>query len=84
MLRIAIQAKGRLNEQSMELLREAGVDIDDSKRKFLTPAGNFPAEVLSYPPQYSPLLQMVGNTDNIIHSCYINCILAEHPERLVL
>ena len=33
MLRIAIQAKGRLNEESVELLAEAGVSIEESKRK---------------------------------------------------
>lgn len=46
MIRIAIQAKGRLNEQSLAMLSEAGVEVDNAKRKFLTPAGNFPAEVL--------------------------------------
>ena len=35
MLRIAIQTKGRLNEDSTELLSDAGVKIKDSKRKFL-------------------------------------------------
>ena len=33
MLRIAIQTKGRLNEQSMGLLREAGITIKEEKRK---------------------------------------------------
>ena len=28
------------------MLSEAGVEVDNAKRKFLTPAGNFPAEVL--------------------------------------
>ena len=46
MIRIAIQAKGRLNEQSVELLREAGVNIDENKRKFLTRSADFPLEVL--------------------------------------
>lgn len=46
MLRIAIQTKGRLNEQSVELLRELGIDIDPAKRKFLSKASNFPIEVL--------------------------------------
>ncbi|MBP5397319.1 MAG: ATP phosphoribosyltransferase [Bacteroidales bacterium] len=46
MLRIAMQAKGRLNEESMALLKEIGIDIDDSKRKFLSSAANFPIEVL--------------------------------------
>ena len=46
MLRLAIQSKGRLNEESTALLREIGIDIDDSRRKFLAQAPNFPLEVL--------------------------------------
>lgn len=46
MLRIAIQTKGRLNEQSIELLREIGIQVDEAKRKFLSKAANFPIEVL--------------------------------------
>ena len=46
MIRIAIQAKGRLNEESTTLLRETGIVIDESKRKFLSQALNFPIELL--------------------------------------
>ncbi len=46
MIRIAIQAKGRLNEQSLELLHDAGVAVDDNRRKFLTRSASFPLEVL--------------------------------------
>ena len=46
MLRIAIQAKGRLSEQSLALLSEAGIEVDDSKRKFLSRSSSFPAEIL--------------------------------------
>ena len=46
MIRIAIQAKGRLNEQSIELLSEAGIFIEESKRRLLAKANNFPVEVL--------------------------------------
>ncbi len=46
MIRIAIQAKGRLNEESVELLAEAGINIEASKRKLLTHAADFPLEVL--------------------------------------
>ena len=46
MLRIAIQTKGRLNEQSLDLLREAGVTIKEEKRKFLMRASDFPVEIL--------------------------------------
>ena len=46
MLRIAIQAKGRLNEESIELLAEAGVSAEESKRKLLTRCNDFPMEVI--------------------------------------
>ena len=46
MLRIAIQTKGRLNEDSMELLEESGVKIEKSKRKLLAQCADFPVEVL--------------------------------------
>lgn len=46
MIRIAIQAKGRLNEESIALLNEAGISIEDSKRKLLAKSDDFPIEVL--------------------------------------
>ena len=46
MIRIAIQAKGRLSEESLELLKEAGIQVDDTKRKFLSQSRSFPAELL--------------------------------------
>lgn len=46
MIRLAIQSKGRLNEDSLRLLREIGISIDDAKRKFLGKAADFPLEVL--------------------------------------
>ncbi|MDR0511422.1 MAG: ATP phosphoribosyltransferase [Rikenellaceae bacterium] len=46
MIRIAIQAKGRLNEESVMLLREAGVTIEASKRKLLARSEDFPLEAL--------------------------------------
>lgn len=46
MLRIAIQSKGRLNEDSMKLLAEAGIKVSTSKRTLLTAAKNFPIEIL--------------------------------------
>ncbi|MCK9625230.1 MAG: ATP phosphoribosyltransferase [Bacteroidales bacterium] len=46
MLRIAIQTKGRLNEQSSELLKDSGIVIDENKRKFIGKASNFPLEIL--------------------------------------
>jgi len=46
MLRIAIQAKGRLNEESMNLLQEAGIKLSSVKRTLLIPAQAFPTELL--------------------------------------
>lgn len=46
MIRIAIQSKGRLNEDTVSLLESIGIEIDDSKRKFLSKSKNFPIEVL--------------------------------------
>lgn len=36
MLRIAIQAKGRLNEDTMALLADAGIEVAAAKRKLRT------------------------------------------------
>jgi len=46
MIRIAIQSKGRLNEETVGLLESIGIKIDDAKRKFLSKSRNFPIEVL--------------------------------------
>ena len=46
MLRIAIQSKGRLFEDTMALLQEAGIKLSTSKRTLLVQATNFPLEVL--------------------------------------
>ena len=46
MIRIALQAKGRLNEESMNLLADAGISVEESKRKLLSKANNFPLEIL--------------------------------------
>lgn len=46
MLRLAIQSKGRLNEDCTALLSEIGITVDDSRRKFLAQAPDFPIEIL--------------------------------------
>ena len=45
-LRIAVQSKGRLNDDSMALLAEAGIKVSMSKRTLLVSARNFPLEIL--------------------------------------
>ncbi|MCQ2212743.1 MAG: ATP phosphoribosyltransferase [Bacteroidaceae bacterium] len=46
MLRIAIQSKGRLYEDTINLLTEAGIKVPSSKRTLLVQSTNFPLEVL--------------------------------------
>ena len=46
MLRIAVQAKGRLYEETMLLLTESGIKLESGKRLLLLPSRNFPLEVL--------------------------------------
>lgn len=46
MLRIAVQSKGRLYEDTMALLSEAGIKVPSSKRTLLVQSSNFPIEVL--------------------------------------
>lgn len=46
MLRIAVQSKGRLFDDTMALLAEADIKLSTSKRTLLTQSSNFPVEVL--------------------------------------
>ena len=46
LLRIAVQAKGRLFEETMTMLRESSIKVESSKRTLLVPAKNFPVEIL--------------------------------------
>ncbi|SHE97668.1 ATP phosphoribosyltransferase [Dysgonomonas macrotermitis] len=46
MLRIAIQSKGRLFEETMELLEEAGIKLNNKKRTLLVPVSGFDVEIL--------------------------------------
>lgn len=46
MIRIAVQSKGRLYEDTISLLGEADIKISASKRTLLVQASNFPLEVL--------------------------------------
>lgn len=45
-LRIAIQKSGRLNEQSLQLLKDCGISIDNGKDQLKATSRNFPLEVL--------------------------------------
>ena len=45
-LKVAIQKSGRLNEDSLELLKECGICINNGKDQLMAQASNFPLEVL--------------------------------------
>lgn len=46
MLRIAVQSKGRLFEDTISLLAEAGIKVGSSRRTLLVQSSNFPVEIL--------------------------------------
>ena len=45
-LKIAVQKSGRLNEDSMKLLKECGISINNGADQLMAQASNFPVEVL--------------------------------------
>ncbi|TFH22859.1 MAG: ATP phosphoribosyltransferase [Bacteroidia bacterium] len=45
-LRIAIQKSGRLSEKSLQLLKEAGISLNNGSRKLRSVAQSFPLEVI--------------------------------------
>ena len=46
MLRIAVQSKGRLFEETSTMLAESSIKVDGGKRTLLVKAKNFPVEIL--------------------------------------
>jgi len=46
MLRIAIQKSGRLSEESIKLIKECGIKINNGKGKLKSAASNFPLQIL--------------------------------------
>ncbi len=44
-IRIAIQKSGRLNEDSLQILKDCGISIDNGRDQLRASAGNFPLEV---------------------------------------
>lgn len=52
-----------MNEDSVALLKEIGINIDESKRKFLTQASNFPVELLLVRDDDIPQIVQAGTAD---------------------
>ncbi len=46
MIKIAIQKAGRLNEDSLDILKKCGISIDNGKDQLKAVARNYPLEVL--------------------------------------
>lgn len=63
MLRIAVQSKGRLFDETMALLTESDIKLSTSKRTLLTQASNFPVEVLFLRDDDIPQAVASGVTD---------------------
>ena len=44
-LKIAVQKSGRLNEESLKILKDCGISIDNGREQLKAPAKNFPLEI---------------------------------------
>ena len=44
-LKIAIQKSGRLNEDSLKIIKDCGISIDNGKDQLKASARNFPLEI---------------------------------------
>ncbi|MBP5796626.1 MAG: ATP phosphoribosyltransferase [Bacteroidales bacterium] len=60
MLKIALQSKGRLNEESLSLLASIGINVDEPKRKIISKARNFDIETLFLRDDDIPLVVASG------------------------
>ena len=83
MITIAIQKSGRLNEESLRMLKKCGISIDNGKDQLKAPARNFPMEVLYLRNGDIPQYLRVGVVDlaiigeNLIHEKGNDLIILE-------
>ena len=45
LLKIAVQKSGRLNQESLKILKDCGISIDNGRDQLKAPAKNFPLEI---------------------------------------
>jgi ATP phosphoribosyltransferase len=82
-LKIAIQKSGRLNEESIQILKDAGISINNGNDQLKATASNFPLEVLylrnSDIPQYliDGVVDIAIVGDNLLVEKGKNIIVAE-------
>ena len=83
MITIAIQKSGRLNEESLRMLKNCGISIDNGKDQLKAPARNFPMEVLYLRngdiPQYlrDGVVDLAIIGENLIHEKGKDLIILE-------
>ena len=63
MLRIAVQSKGRLFDETMTMLAESSIKVDGGKRTLLVKAKNFPVEILYLRDDDIPQVVAMGIAD---------------------
>lgn len=62
-LKIAVQKKGRLNQESLKLLKDCGISFDNSNDQLKIAASNFPIEILFLRNSDIPQYLEDGTTD---------------------
>ena len=84
MLRIAVQSKGRMNQESLELLDSVGVKLSvRESNPMLVRSSNFPAEVLFIEKDRIPEFVALGIVDVGICGEYLAC-QAGTPENCII
>ncbi|MBU0764913.1 MAG: ATP phosphoribosyltransferase [Bacteroidetes bacterium] len=82
-IKIALQRKGRLNEKSLELLNEAGIEINNGGGRLISGSSNFPVEILYLRDDDIPATVQSGVADmgivgqNIVNEKDANITFAE-------
>ena len=77
-LKIAIQKSGRLNEKSVELLKNCGLNFENYKSSLISPVSNFPLEILFLRDDDIPEYVQDGIADLGIARAFLG---SEHPPR---
>jgi ATP phosphoribosyltransferase len=77
-LKIAIQKSGRLNEQSVDILKKCGLQFENYKSSLITKVHNFPLEILFLRDDDIPGYVQDGIADlgivgeNVLQECVVN------------
>lgn len=81
-LKIAIQKSGRLNEDSLQLLKSCGIKFDNGKDQLKVDVANFPIEILFLRNSDIPQYLEDGTVDIAILSLFLtNLIIINKKEQ---